>query len=144
MFRSKLEEQVADILFDNQVEYEYEETKLKYVLEKNYIPDFKLTNGTYWEVKGFWDSADRKKVKTVIEQYPTLTSFSVCNKCAANCLVQDDFPIPVPAQIVIRVPYSIPPLISCKPLNGYSWSHDFPGVVIICLRSFPETIPSGV
>ena len=70
MFRSKLEEQVADILFDNQVEYEYEETKLKYVLEKNYIPDFKLTNGTYWECKGFWDSADRKKIKTVIQQNP--------------------------------------------------------------------------
>ena len=33
MFRSKLEEQVADILFDNQVEYEFEDTKLKYVLE---------------------------------------------------------------------------------------------------------------
>ena len=34
MFRSKLEESVADILFENEVRFDYEEDKIPYVLEK--------------------------------------------------------------------------------------------------------------
>ena len=72
MFRSKLEENVADILFENEVAFDYEEDKISYVLEKNYIPDFKLPNGIYLEAKGLWDSADRRKILAVIKQNPKI------------------------------------------------------------------------
>ena len=72
MFRSKLEESVADILFENEVRFDYEEDKIPYLLEKNYIPDFKLPNGIYLEAKGLWDSADRRKILAVIKQNPKI------------------------------------------------------------------------
>ena len=45
MYRSGLEGKVADLLSGLKVPYEYETTKLAYVLECNYIPDFLLPNG---------------------------------------------------------------------------------------------------
>ena len=71
-FRSKLEEKVADLLVDLGVKYEYETEKVSYVISHQYTPDFILPNGVHLECKGYWDSADRKKIKAVKEQNPDL------------------------------------------------------------------------
>ena len=69
-FRSKLEEQVADLLVDLGVKYEYETTKVRYIINYVYTPDFVLPNGVVLECKGYWDAADRRKIKAVKELHP--------------------------------------------------------------------------
>ena len=71
-FRSGLEERVADLLVGLGVKYEYESTKVPYVIHHNYTPDFILPNGVWLECKGYWDSKDRKKIKEVIKQNPDI------------------------------------------------------------------------
>tara|TARA_Y200000002_G_scaffold351418_1_gene329411 strand:+ start:302 stop:655 length:354 start_codon:yes stop_codon:yes gene_type:complete len=71
-FRSGLEEKVADLLVDLGVKYEYESTKVPYVIHHSYTPDFVLPNGVWLECKGYWDSADRRKVKSVKQQNPDI------------------------------------------------------------------------
>lgn len=71
-FRSGLEERVADLLCDLGVEYEYETTKVPYVIEHIYTPDFILPNGVVLECKGYWDSEDRRKIKAVKTLNPDL------------------------------------------------------------------------
>ena len=71
-FRSGLEEKVADLLVDLGVCYEYESTKVPYVIEHRYCPDFILPNGIWLEVKGYFSSADRTKIKEVIKQNPDI------------------------------------------------------------------------
>tara|TARA_Y100000004_G_scaffold189220_1_gene244499 strand:- start:45 stop:398 length:354 start_codon:yes stop_codon:yes gene_type:complete len=71
-FRSGLEERVADLLVELGVKYEYESTKVPYVIQHSYTPDFLLPNGVWLECKGYWDSKDRKKIKTVIQQNPDI------------------------------------------------------------------------
>ena len=72
MFRSQLEEKVSDLLCELGVSYEYEPTKVPYQIQHNYTPDFLLNNGVYLETKGYWDSADRRKMKAVKQQNPDL------------------------------------------------------------------------
>tara|TARA_B100000902_G_scaffold77440_1_gene82174 strand:- start:52 stop:405 length:354 start_codon:yes stop_codon:yes gene_type:complete len=71
-FRSGLEERVADLLVDLGVKYEYESTKVDYVISHIYTPDFVLPNGVILECKGYWDAADRRKIRAVKEQNPEL------------------------------------------------------------------------
>ena len=71
-FRSKLEEQVADLLVDLGVKYEYETTKVRYIIQHVYTPDFVLPNGVVLECKGYWEPADRRKIRAVKELNPTL------------------------------------------------------------------------
>ena len=71
-FRSGLEERVADLLVELGVKYEYESTRVPYVIQHNYTPDFILPNGVWLEAKGYWDSKDRKKIKSVIQQNPDI------------------------------------------------------------------------
>ena len=71
-FRSRLEEKVADLLVELGVKYEYECKKVPYVISHTYCPDFVLPNGVHLECKGYWDSADRKKIKSVKEQNPDI------------------------------------------------------------------------
>ena len=70
--RSKLEEKVADLLVELGVKYEYETTKVPYVIEHIYTPDFILPNGVVLECKGYWDSDDRRKIKAVKTLNPEL------------------------------------------------------------------------
>ena len=72
MFRSELEEKVSDLLCELGIDYEYESTKVPYQIQHNYTPDFLLPNGVFLETKGYWDSADRRKMKAVKEQDPYL------------------------------------------------------------------------
>ncbi len=69
-FRSKLEEWVADLLSNLGVSYEYESTKIPYIIQHTYTPDFVLPNGIWLETKGYWDAKDRKKVLEVVKQNP--------------------------------------------------------------------------
>lgn len=71
-FRSKLEEQVANLLSNIGVDYEYESTKVPYVLQCNYTPDFLLPNGVYLETKGHLTSDDRRKMIAVKKNNPEL------------------------------------------------------------------------
>ena len=72
MFRSELEEKVSDLLFELNIDYEYEPIRIPYEIQHNYSPDFLLPNGIYLECKGYWDSADRRKIKNVKEQHPEI------------------------------------------------------------------------
>ena len=71
-FRSGLEERVADLMCELGVKYEYESTKVPYVIQHHYTPDFLLTNGIYLECKGYFAPEDRRKIKNVKEQHPEL------------------------------------------------------------------------
>ena len=71
-FRSGLEEKVADLLTNLGVDYEYESTKVPYILQCNYTPDFLLPSGIYLETKGRLTEEDRRKMKAVKEMNPEL------------------------------------------------------------------------
>ncbi len=72
-YRSGLEEQVADLLSNLGIDYEYESTKISYTISHNYTPDFILPNKhVVLECKGYWDSDDRRKIKNVKKQNPDL------------------------------------------------------------------------
>ena len=72
-YRSKLEESVANLLSSLEIDYEYETTKIAYQISHNYCPDFVLPNKhVVLECKGYWDSADRRKIKSVKEQNPDI------------------------------------------------------------------------
>ena len=72
-YRSGLEEQVADLLTNLGITYEYETTKIDYIISHVYTPDFVLPNKhVLLECKGYWDSKDRRKIKAVLKQNPDL------------------------------------------------------------------------
>jgi hypothetical protein len=71
-FRSGLEERVADLLCELGVKYEYESTKIPYVIQHTYTPDFILPSGVALECKGYWDAEDRRKIKAVKKLNPEL------------------------------------------------------------------------
>ena len=71
-FRSKLEENIANLLEGLGVSYEYETQKVSYVIQHNYTPDFVLPNHVVLECKGYWDPADRRKIKQVKKDNPDL------------------------------------------------------------------------
>lgn len=55
---------------------EYESEALDYVIKQTYTPDFVITlkdgRKIYLEAKGYWDGADRRKLKLVKSQHPDL------------------------------------------------------------------------
>jgi predicted nuclease of restriction endonuclease-like RecB superfamily len=67
--RSRLEEQVAALLDELGIEYGYEPEKLNYVIEAQYIPDFKVGD-VYLETKGFFKPSDRRKMLAVKKSNP--------------------------------------------------------------------------
>ncbi len=72
-YRSGLEEQVADLLSNLGIDYEYESTKISYTISHNYTPDFILPNKhVVLECKGYWDSDERRKIKNVKKHNPDL------------------------------------------------------------------------
>ena len=70
--RSKLEEKVAQLLNELGVSFEYESTKVPYILQCNYTPDFLLPNGVYLETKGHLTPEDRRKMLAVKKNNPDL------------------------------------------------------------------------
>ena len=71
-FRSGLEEKVADLLSELGISYEYESKKIPYVIQHHYTPDFILPNHVILECKGYWDAADRRKIKTIVKDNPDI------------------------------------------------------------------------
>ena len=71
-FRSKLEERVADLLQTLHIDYEYESKRISYVIQHHYTPDFILPNHVILECKGYWDPADRRKIKTIKKDNPDI------------------------------------------------------------------------
>ena len=71
-FRSKLEEQVAALLDQLKVPYEYESCQVAYTIQHHYNPDFILPNGIYLESKGYWDAKDRRKILAVVKDNPDI------------------------------------------------------------------------
>lgn len=69
-FRSRLEGAVSEMLTRLGVDHEYEGEKLSYSLPCQYLPDFKLANGIFLEVKGWFSPADRRKMLAVIRDNP--------------------------------------------------------------------------
>ena len=69
--RSGLEKQVADLLKQLKVEYEYESEYFPYVIEHKYIPDFRVGD-VYLEAKGYFKPADRRKMLAVKKANPDL------------------------------------------------------------------------
>ena len=72
MFKSGLEEKVSDLLCELGVDYEYEGCSFTYTIEHKYTPDFVLPNGVILETKGYWDPADRRKIRQVIADNPEI------------------------------------------------------------------------
>ena len=71
-YRSKLEENVANLLEGLGVSYEYESTRVCYTIQHHYTPDFVLPNHVLLETKGYWDPADRRKILAVKKDNPYL------------------------------------------------------------------------
>ncbi len=70
MYRSKFEEQVANVLGKNAT---YESEFISYTVPERvskYLPDFKTKTGVYLEAKGKWTSEDRKKHLLLKQQHP--------------------------------------------------------------------------
>lgn len=74
--RSKLELRFEEILKEAKAEYDYEVTKIPYIIPESnhkYIVDFTTTNGIQWEVKGWLsDHQERQKYILVKQQHPEI------------------------------------------------------------------------
>lgn len=74
--RSKLEERFELILKDFDVPYEYEVTKIDYIIPESshtYTVDWTILNGRLIETKGYLsDHAERRKYVLLKEQHPDL------------------------------------------------------------------------
>ncbi len=71
-FKSKFERNFAATLRKKGIGAEYEPEKVPYVLNCIYLPDFKLKNGVYLELKGELDAISRRKMLAVKQQNPHL------------------------------------------------------------------------
>ena len=73
-YRSKFELNIARLLAERSVPFEYENSKVTYIPKpRTYTPDFYLSEtDIYIEAKGHLDKADRVKMLLVKEQHPDL------------------------------------------------------------------------
>ena len=69
-FKSKFEETIATHFG---IEDKYELDSIIYTLENKYTPDFKISDNTYLECKGFFKPSDRRKMVEVMKQHPNIT-----------------------------------------------------------------------
>lgn len=70
--RSHFERTLVNQLRKAKVRFEYEPIKLPYVIDHNYIPDFRLSNGIIIEAKGKLDAQTRAKMLAVKKAHPEL------------------------------------------------------------------------
>ena len=69
-YRSGWENQVAQMLESQGIDFEYESIEFEYEVPHVYVPDFILPNGIIIEAKGRFTQYDRRKMLIVIEEYP--------------------------------------------------------------------------
>ena len=75
ILKSGLEEVVYNFLTNNDCRFKYEGMKITYFqpeVKKTYKPDFPIKASFIVETKGAFNSADRKKMKLIKKQNPTL------------------------------------------------------------------------
>ena len=75
ILKSGLEEVVYNYLTNNDCRFKYEGMKITYFqpeVKKTYKPDFPIKFSFIVETKGAFNSADRKKMKLIKKQNPTL------------------------------------------------------------------------
>ena len=71
-YRSKLEENVSNLLEGLGVPYKYESEQVPYTIQHHYTPDFVLPNQVILETKGYWNQRDRRKILAVKKENPYL------------------------------------------------------------------------
>lgn len=74
-YRSGLEEEIDKTLQENQINGEYEQHTINYIIPESkhtYTPDFRLPNGIFVETKGRFVIEDRKKHLLIKQQHPEL------------------------------------------------------------------------
>lgn len=74
-YRSGFEDKVITVLKDASIPFTYEKHKINYEIPSSqhvYTPDVVLANNIIVELKGLFESEDRKKHLLVKEQYPNL------------------------------------------------------------------------
>jgi len=69
-FRSGFESDVAHNLKEQGVYFEYEKHKYDIVIPRSYTPDLVLANNIVVEIKGMFDSDDRRLIRLFKEQHP--------------------------------------------------------------------------
>jgi hypothetical protein len=72
-YRSGFEKRVATLMKEAGVKFEYEPEKIHYIVPSSkhyYLPDFRLPNGIFVEVKGKLNRENRVKMLLAIEQNP--------------------------------------------------------------------------
>lgn len=70
-YRSKFEGAIASNLEARGVSFDYESVRLSYVVTRDYKPDF-LVGTIFVEAKGYFRSADQRKMRSVRDQHPDL------------------------------------------------------------------------
>lgn len=84
-FRSVWEANIARVLNYHHIAWEYEKQTITLTddSKKNfyYLPDFFLNNDTILEVKGFWDSDSRKKIKFFNKNFPNKKLYLIDQDC---------------------------------------------------------------
>jgi len=71
-FRSNWEANYARILNNLQIDWQYEASSFLLSNGKYYIPDFKLSENKYVELKGWWDNDSKEKIKLFLAEYPSV------------------------------------------------------------------------
>lgn len=72
VYRSGFEEKVADRLRGIGIEFQYEPHKITWIKPESshtYTPDI-YCQGVYYELKGYFDSENRKRMLEIIKQHP--------------------------------------------------------------------------
>lgn len=82
-YRSKFEGAIASNLEARGVSYEYESQRLSYVVTRDYKPDF-LVGSIFVEAKGYFRSADQRKMRSVRDQHPDIDIRFVFQKASGR------------------------------------------------------------
>ena len=115
-YRSGLEEDISKQLRKLKIKFEYESTKLPYLvpsISRIYTPDFILANGIVLETKGRWLLEDRKKIELIKEQYPLLDLRMIFNYSRSKSVKDQRLPI---QRFAKNLGYLL--LIRRSPFNG--------------------------
>lgn len=72
MPKGTFEERVIVDLSNRGVSFEYEPDRITYSVERHYIPDLRLSDTLYVELKGYFRQDAQRKMKAVKEQHPEL------------------------------------------------------------------------
>jgi len=72
MPKGTFEERVIVDLSNRGVSFEYEPDRITYSVERHYIPDIRLSDTLYVELKGYFRQDAQRKMKAVKEQHPEL------------------------------------------------------------------------